>query len=287
MDSDSHFSEVAQQWCNAKGYILCNAVKGGAFKKVFQVRTNEDRHFALKLVKSAIAEARTEREIAALQKCNHPSIAVLHDVGSFVFNEQECQYMLEEFLDGGTLKEKLEHRHFDFGQTINLGTHLIDALEHIASLDLVHRDIKPENIMFRGGNMVPVLVDFNLVRDLSAGSLTQSWHLRGPGTPYFAAPEQLNNEKHLIDCRTDQFSLGVVLCLAFAGRHPYQHESEPLFSSHTVEKVANRKKPDASVLEQLAQAGLTCIMKMIDPWPVGRYRNPVELKNAWEKQGGQ
>jgi hypothetical protein len=57
----------------------------------------------------------------------------------------------------------------------------------------------------------PALVDFGLVRDLSETSLTASWLPRGPGTPLFASPEQLNNEKALIDWRSDQFSIGVIL----------------------------------------------------------------------------
>jgi len=91
-------------------------------------------------------------------------------------------------------------------------------------LDLVHRDIKPANIMFKEGLETPVLVDFGIVRDLAATSLTQTWSPIGPGTPFFASPEQLNNEKHLIDWRSDQFSLGVTLYFARTARHPYQLE---------------------------------------------------------------
>jgi len=71
---------------------------------------------------------------------------------------------MEEFCAGGTLQQRAP---LQAGDCLGIGAHLVDALQHIADLDLVHRDIKPENLMFREKNgSVPVVVDFGLVRNL-------------------------------------------------------------------------------------------------------------------------
>jgi serine/threonine protein kinase len=157
---------------------------------------------------------------------------------------------------------------------------MIDVLNHLHGLDLVHRDIKPDNILLRNNGFDPVLVDFGLVRDLTATSLTASWALRGPGTPYFASPEQLNNQKDLIDWRSDQFSLGVVASFCQFGLHPYQTPDEPVFASTTVDRVASRGDFGSSFLNSVQNNGCAFLQKMVSPWPVSRYRNPANLVSA-------
>ncbi len=121
-----------------------------------------------------------------------------------------------------------------------MGAQLIAAIAHIAELHLVHRDIKPDNIMFRSHGTTPVLTDFGVVRDLSDSSITPTWAARGPGTPFFSAPEQLRNEKSLIDWRTDQFALGIVMAQVVFGEHPYRVSGAS--DSDVVERVLSRQR---------------------------------------------
>jgi serine/threonine protein kinase len=157
----------------------------------------------------------------------------------------------------------------------------VSAVAHIASQDLVHRDIKPDNIIFRADGATPVIVDFGLVRDLVRTSLTESWFMRGPGTPYFASPEQLRNEKPMIDWRSDQFSLGVVVALSTLGLHPYQEEAASL--AHTVDRVAERHSQTRRFIEAAERAGMPFLTRMTAPWPVERFRTPSDLERAWEE----
>jgi serine/threonine protein kinase len=146
-------------------------------------------------------------------------------------------------------------------------------------MSFVHRDIKPENIMFRADGVTPVLVDFGLVRDLGEESLTQTWMLHGPGTPFYSAPEQLQNRKELIDWRTDQFSLGVVLGVCGFGRHPFADVGEP--KPRTVQRVIERGKATDMFVEWTKQHGLEALVRMTAAWPVQRFRTPERLRSAW------
>jgi len=148
-------------------------------------------------------------------------------------------------------------------------------------LKLVHRDIKPENIMFRHGENSPILVDFGIVRDIDATSLTQAFIGVGPGTPYYASPEQLNNQKSMINWRSDQFGLGVTLCYAHLQMHPFQYPGEPLNSTETIIRVQTRGQCNAEIIRTLNTSGLGCIERMISVWPVHRYQSTVEMMSEW------
>jgi len=284
MSPQADLAEVARSICSSEKLNFRQYIGGGTFKQVFRVEKGEDEVYALKVVTEA--SHRTAREIAALQRCDHPNIARLFDVGSHDYQGDSYDYMLEEFLAGGTLTLRLkQHGPYNNEQILSLGKKMIAAITHVAEVGLVHRDIKPDNIMFREDGSTPVLVDFGLVRDLTATSLTQTWADRGPGTPYYSAPEQLNNQKRLIDWRTDQFSLGVVLCFARFAVHPFKYRNELYFSRYTVERVARRENRNNDVLNQFSESGLHCLEKMTRVWPVERYRLPEDLSQDWTTQG--
>jgi len=286
MESEPDLQLIAESICTDRGLVLEERSGGGGFKEVFRVHGPDDGPVALKVIKASGCSPRTIREVEALERCDHPNIARLFVADAHTFEGEDYDFTLEEFLPGGTLTSMLEQRGaLDTDAAIRLGEQLLDAVAHLAELGLVHRDIKPDNIMFRADGETPVLVDFGIVRDLSASSLTLTWAQCGPGTPYFAAPEQLNNEKPLISWRTDEFSLGVVLCHSRFGVHPYQHPSDPPFSLPTVERVAARGPRGPGLLDQFREAGLPCLDRMTRAWPVERYRRAAELLDAWAQQG--
>jgi serine/threonine protein kinase len=217
-------------------------------------------------------------------RCRHCRIASFHHVDTWLDAGTPVPYSLEEFLSGGTLAKRLERGRLSPAALHPLGAKLIDAVSHVAAHDLVHRDIKPDNIMFRDGTTDdPVLVDFGLVRDLSQDSLTKTWLMRGPGTPFFAPPEQLNNEKSLIDWRADQFSLGVVLAICGTGSHPFAPDGASPES--VVDRVAQRESPGSDFANWTSAVGLEPLLRMVAPWPVERYRTPADLAAAWGAAG--
>lgn len=281
--SAARLEAVALQICEQRQLAFRGLLGWGAFKETYLVEGTDGELLALKILLPGHNPERTAREIEAMLRCSHPNVAKLRLVDDFAVDGVEHVYMLEEYLSGGTLGTLLERGLLSRMQVIQLARQLVGALGHIAELGLVHRDLKPENIMFRGDIETPVIVDFGIVRDLTSSSLTQTWFMRGPGTPYFAAPEQLNNEKELIDWRTDQFSLGVVLALCISGRHPYEDVIGDF--AHTVEQVATRIGPTEQFRSASAQAGLVLLERMVSPWPVHRFRRPEQLIQAWEETG--
>lgn len=274
--------DAAIDFCKRQQFEYCGTAGGGAFKTVFKAITPQANLIALKLLRTR--SPRTSREVEAIRRCSHPHIATLHEAGTFTFRETEIDYTVEEFLPGGSLADRISQMRVSRQEAITLGSALIQALAHIRPLGIVHRDIKPANIVYRSDNVTPVLVDFGLVRDLTSSSLTQTWLSMGPGTPLFAPPEQLNNNKELIDWRSDQFSLGVTISLAFLGIHPYQYPNEIEITEQVVNRVASRQRPRPDFESLCATHGVQCLPRMVSPWPIGRVRKPEELSRMWSEQ---
>jgi serine/threonine protein kinase len=279
MSADPKLQQVAQAICVARRLTLGSEVGAGAFKHTFEVRAADGTARALKLYRTAGADARTQREVDAITRCSHTGIASFELIETWRDVADEYVYSLEEFLAGGTLSARLASGPLTTAGVRALAMHLVDAVGHIASLGLVHRDLKPDNIMFRTANGPPVIVDFGLVRDLRQSSLTKTWLPHGPGTPYYAAAEQLNNEKPMIDWRADQFALGVVLTMCGLARHPY--ELPGLNPMQVVDRVARREAPAPNFFAWASSNRLTQLIRMVAPWPIARFRTPSLLATAW------
>ncbi|MBI3827888.1 MAG: serine/threonine protein kinase [Planctomycetes bacterium] len=282
MGDDEQLDKVAEQACRKRGFRLEGFVGGGAFKRTYRVtEKSTDSAFALKILKSGMSLERTSREVSAMKKCCHPNIARLLSVDTNTLNGIDYLVILEEFYQEGTLGNRiLNGPVFTRKEVLGIGVMLIDAIKHISGHSLVHRDIKPDNILLKTDKTSPVISDFGLVRDLTETSITQSWLIRGPGTPYYASPEQLNNEKSLIDWRTDQFALGVVLTEALFRIHPFSSSTTDT-PMQIVERVATRGEQGSLFLQETIDRNLPVLAKMTRPWPIQRYRTPSALLEAW------
>ncbi len=248
----------------------------GAFKSAHLVDLS-GHPYALKVAAlGPSSQARIERECEAQRGCSHGAIANLWQ--AFPFSDATGNYWVwvEEYLSGGTLEARRAGGILDPSQVRCVAQSMIAALDHMAARKLVHRDIKPANIIFRT-DTEPVLTDFGIVRALDMPTLTQHFMMQGPGTPAYAAPEQLNNDIMLIDGRTDQFGLAVVLAESLLGHHPYSPEND-LHAG--ISRVAGRVALPAISAAALTELGFSGLVRALDPWPHRRYRAPGEFLEA-------
>lgn len=98
--------------------------------------------------------------------------------------------------------------------------HLIYALNILWRQNVIHRDIKPANILITSDGE-PRIIDLGIARFLDYKTLTAEMAMRGPATPFYAAPEQLANRKSMINVRTDFFLLGLLILELMHGFHPF------------------------------------------------------------------
>lgn len=270
---------LAQRICADHGFLFVRACQQGAFKKTFHVQ-NQGADLALKICHRPPDPQRLQREIEALQACNHENICRLLELRSTVVDGAAVIYFLEDFISGGTLQDRLNaNGPMNNADLRVLAIAISEALAHLAARRIVHRDVKPDNIMYRADGR-PILVDLGIARHLDASSLTKTWANMGPGTPAYAAPEQLLNLKPMIDWRTDQFGLGVTLSIAGLNMHPY---SGNLDFQEAFVRVAGRIQRPQAFIDAATARGLGALIKMTETWPVKRYARPEDLIEAWRQ----
>ena len=189
--------------------------------------TKLNRPVAVKFLSTDLADAaarrRFQREAQLASSLNHPHILTVYDAGEF----EGRQYLVTEFVDGGTLKSWAKQEPRNWRQVVELLTGVADGLAAAHQAGILHRDIKPENILV-AKNGYAKLADFGLAkaaegtenRDLTR-TLTERHTRAGVivGTIAYMSPEQASGKP--LDARSDIFSFGIVLYEILAGRRPF------------------------------------------------------------------
>lgn len=142
-----------------------------------------------------------------------------------VFEEAGKLTVIEEYLAGTTLRERLEQQgRLSEKETADIGVKLCRILQAFHRRNLVHRDIKPSNIMLLPDGEV-YLLDFDAVKPLSHGS--QDTMLLG--TQGYAAPEQYGFGTSTP--QTDLYAMGVLLNICLCGKLPTETICEGKFKN--------------------------------------------------------
>jgi serine/threonine protein kinase len=127
-----------------------------------------------------------------------------------------------EYVDGQSLKENLHQKgRLNDSEIRTLFSQILTALQHVHDSGFVHRDIKPSNFMLTRAGSIK-LADFGIAKDLNKRfELTETG--TQIGTPIYMSPEQVRDSKD-VDCRSDIYSLGVVLYEAITGSFPFDKD---------------------------------------------------------------
>ncbi len=204
-------------------YKLIDERGRGSMATVYIGRDIEtNRLYAVKaLSREAAADSelaeRFQREFELLTRISGP-----HVVGPVDFGEDRgCLFIVMDYVDGHTLKHAiLTGGQFAIRRAVDVIEQSAAGVATASAQGVTHRDIKPQNLLLSVDGVVK-LTDFGLARSHESRDITITGFF--VGTPFYVAPEQVENSRRA-DTRADLYSLACVFFELLTARVPYDGE---------------------------------------------------------------
>jgi hypothetical protein len=189
-------------------YRLERRIASGGMATVWLAHDEElDRQVAIKVLSDVLAEdpaytERFRREARVAARLSNPNLVRVFDYSA----HSERPYIAMEYVEGGTLADRIAEGTADDFDAEQLARELLGALGAIHAAGVIHRDVKPSNVLLdRDGNAR--LTDFGIARPENATELTATGQVLG--TLKYMAPEVLAGSPATE--RSDLYACGVVL----------------------------------------------------------------------------
>jgi eukaryotic-like serine/threonine-protein kinase len=264
-------------------YRLLKCLMTGQTSQVWEVvEQTSHRHFAMKILLPEKAKDSDLRKLLFHEadvgkELSHPNVIKITAVSSV--KDKEHAYYVMEFFPAGSLKHRLQQKHYEF---IKERAHSIlkqaaTALAYMNASGWVHRDVKPDNMLVNSAGELRI-IDFALAQRMQADSFFAKVKrkLLGKaaimGTRSYMSPEQIRGLP--LDGRADVYSYGASVYELVAYRQPFRAPTmQQLLEKHIVEKPTPPQQYCPDLTDECNNLILRCLAKR----PEDRFQTFHEL----------
>ncbi|MBL7573031.1 Stk1 family PASTA domain-containing Ser/Thr kinase [Staphylococcus saccharolyticus] len=256
-------------------YEVIDKLGGGGMSIVYLAEdTILNRKVAIKAISIPPREKeetlkRFEREVHNSAQLSHDNIVSMIDVDE----EDDCFYLVMEYVEGPTLAEYIEnHGPLSVETAIQFTERILSGIKHAHDMRIVHRDIKPQNILIVKNKTLKIF-DFGIAKALSETSLTQTNHVLG--TVQYLSPEQAKGE--MTDESTDIYSIGIVLYEMLVGEPPFNGETAVSIAiKHIQDSIPNITTEKR---EEVPQSLSNVVLRATEKDKTHRYHTVQEMRD--------
>jgi serine/threonine-protein kinase len=256
------------------GYEILEVLGKGGMGVVYKARqVSLKRTVALKMIRDVglagpEERARFRTEAEAVARLVHPNVVQVYEVGE----HNGHPFFSLEFVDGGSLAERLRGGLQASEAAARLVEVLARAVQAAHQRGIVHRDLKPANVLLLADG-TPKITDFGLAKRLD-GATAQTLTGQVLGTPSYMAPEQAEGRSRHIGPTTDVHALAAILYEMLTGRPPFLGAT----TLDTLAQVRSQEPVPPSRLQPKVPRDLeTICLKCLQKEPHRRYASAQEL----------
>lgn len=254
-------------------YELLEKIGEGGMSQVFKARDNKlNRFVAAKILKKEFCNnadivEKFMGEATAIATLSDNNIVNVLDVGT---QADDINYIVMEYVNGKTLKDVIKQvGKMNYETGISVAIQIAKALDCAHRNKIIHRDVKPQNILVTEDGVMKV-TDFGIAKSSTSSTITNTSTIMG--SAHYLSPEQAKGS--FIDCRTDLYSLGVVLYEMVTGVVPFQGDSAVTIAlKHIQEEVVPPKTLNSKIPDSLNKL----ILKAMEKEPSKRYQTAKEM----------
>jgi len=273
-------------------YRVLGKIGAGGMGTVFKAEHRlMKRMVALKVINPKLmarpdAAVRFRREVEAVAKLGHPNIAAAYDAEQ----ADERHFLVMEFVEGTDLARLVAERGpLPVPEACEYIRQTALGLQHAHERGMVHRDIKPQNLMRTPDGRIKIL-DFGLAALVTEAEREVCSHTdetpalndaltdfgEGMGTPDYSSPEQLR-DAHVLDARSDLYSLGCTLYFLLAGGAPFAAESR---TQKVVGHLVLRPRPLAEFQQNVSEELTRVLDRLLAKNPAERFQTAGAVAQA-------
>ena len=192
-----------------------------------------------------------------------PNVVRVRDL----FQENETAYIVMDFVEGETLKARLEKTGpLPWEQAKGIFLPAIQAMEQVHQAGLVHRDISPDNLMLTPDGKVKIL-DLGAAKDLSINSGASSMQVAKGGFSPFEQYTQRGSSGPW----TDVYAMAATVYYTLTGKLP------PVATDRVVEDTISWEEPG---LKALSAQALEALQKAMVISAKNRMQSMEELEKG-------